>query len=44
MSKILDFLKYNSQKEHNKEQLDLALGRPTRNDMVHEDTESVVTG
>lgn len=44
MSKILDFLKYNSQKEHNKKQLDLALARPTRNDKIVQDTESVITG
>jgi hypothetical protein len=44
MSKVLDFLKYTSQKEHNKEQLDLALARPTRNDQIAQDTESVITG
>lgn len=44
MSKILDFLKYSNQKEHNKKQLDLALARPTRNDKIAQDTESVITG
>ena len=44
MSKVLDFLKYTSQKEHNKKQLDLALARPTRNDKIAQDTESVITG
>ena len=44
MSKVLDFLKYTSQKEHNKKQLDLALARPTRNDQIAQDTESVIIG
>lgn len=44
MSKVLDFLKYSKQKEHNKKQLDLALARPTRNDQIAQATESVITG
>lgn len=44
MSKVLDFLKYSKQKEHNKKQLDLALARPTRNDQIAQMTENVITG